>query len=496
MEDDEVAALLDSDEPLVVIGAPAGCGKTFQGASYAQREAERLNRGRILILTHTHAACGVFADATNASSSTVEIKTIDSLIAQIAAAYHKSLGLPADPSAWARTQKNGYAELASRVARLIKAKRMIAQALADHFPVVIGDEYQDTSENQDAVVMAMHEAGSRLRIFGDPMQQIYKGHKKDSFQSDRLRWNTLTKAGKYAELENPHRWDDGSPDLGKWVLRARKLLENRQPVNLTGELPIGLNIIRATNRTKTRAGFQLCHNERKPLDRIANSERKMLILTDQNDTTHLLRAFWWRRFPIWEGHTRDALDTLVRSLPKDGVTATDVCCAVNAFMYGISVGYTATSHGKRLEQEVSEGCAKKARDKPALLQNIARLILSDPDHKGAAKALALIEAYRTNKEPGFSEVKIDHYRELREATGLGDFDDPDEALAEFHRRLTYARPSPPAKAISTIHKAKGLQCENAVVLPCDAGRYKDSDYHRCKLYVALSRASHTLTLVI
>lgn len=496
MEDDAVAALLDSDAPLVVIGAPAGCGKTYQGASYAQREAERLKRGRILILTHTHAACGVFAEATNASPSIVEIKTIDSLISQIAAAYHKSLALPADPAAWARKHKDGYAELASRVAGLLKAKRMIALALADRFPVIIGDEYQDTSESQDAIVMAIHEAGARLRVFGDPMQQIYNSRKKDSFQSDRKRWQTLTKAGKYAELENPHRWDDGSPTLGKWVLQARAHLMNGQPVDLSGELPIGLNIVRATNQTKTIAGFQLCADERRPLYKIVNNESKMLILTDQNDTTHSLGAFWGRQVPIWEGHTRDALSSLVGSLSKEGIAPVDVCAALNKFMYLVSVGYSATTHGNRLETEVSEGCAKKARGKPALLQNIARLVLSEPDHKGAAKALALIEAYRSDKEPGFAEIQIDHRKELREAINLADFDDPDDALAEFHRRRTYARPSLPAKAISTIHKAKGLQCENAMLLPCDARRYKDTDYHRCKLYVALSRASHTLTLAI
>src|SRR5688572_6491520 len=98
MTDDEVADLLDSSMPLVVIEAPAGCGKTYQGATHAKRAAESLTRGRALILTHTHAACAVFAKETKAARQHVEIRTIDSLLVQIAAAYHKSLGLPADPS--------------------------------------------------------------------------------------------------------------------------------------------------------------------------------------------------------------------------------------------------------------------------------------------------------------------------------------------------------------------------------------------------------------
>lgn len=110
-------ALLDSSEPLVVIEAPAGCGKTFQGANYARRAAAKLDRGRALILTHTHSACSQFAKETKAAASQVEIRTIDSLIVHVATIYHKSLDLPHDPSAWARRQANGFDELGVRVAR-------------------------------------------------------------------------------------------------------------------------------------------------------------------------------------------------------------------------------------------------------------------------------------------------------------------------------------------------------------------------------------------
>ena len=50
---------------------------------------------------------------------------------------------------------------------------MISAALADRYPVVIGDEHQDSSADQDAVMMSLHHAGSYLRVFGDPMQRIY-----------------------------------------------------------------------------------------------------------------------------------------------------------------------------------------------------------------------------------------------------------------------------------------------------------------------------------
>ena len=88
MSDDSVHAALRSGAPLVLIEAPAGCGKTHQGAEYAREIAAAGNSGRLLILTHTHAACSMFADARKGKGSRIEIRTIDSVIGQIAAAYH------------------------------------------------------------------------------------------------------------------------------------------------------------------------------------------------------------------------------------------------------------------------------------------------------------------------------------------------------------------------------------------------------------------------
>lgn len=74
------------------------------------------------------------ASATCGAQGNVEIRTIDSLISQIATAYHQALELPADPAAWARTRKNGYDELARRVAVLIRASPMVPRSLAVRYP--------------------------------------------------------------------------------------------------------------------------------------------------------------------------------------------------------------------------------------------------------------------------------------------------------------------------------------------------------------------------
>ena len=63
-------------------------------------------------------------------------------------------------------------------------------------------------------------------------------------------------------------------------------------------------------------------------------------------------------------------------------------------------------------------------------------------------------------------------------------------------RRIYSRPQPPARAISTIHKAKGLECESVMVVPCDAKTFPNRFDARCLLYVALSRAKSRLMFVV
>src|SRR5438094_345578 len=137
MSDGSVHAALRSDHPLVLVEAPAGCGKTYQGAEYARELVKTSARGRPLILTHTHAACSVFADRTSGHRNAIDIKTIDSVIARIATAYHKGVGLPADTSAWVRRRgESGHAELALKVSGLLKRYPMIASSLARRHPFV------------------------------------------------------------------------------------------------------------------------------------------------------------------------------------------------------------------------------------------------------------------------------------------------------------------------------------------------------------------------
>jgi superfamily I DNA/RNA helicase len=84
----------------------------------------------------------------------------------------------------------------------------------------------------------------------------------------------------------------------------------------------------------------------------------------------------------------------------------------------------------------------------------------------------------------------DHAATLR---GLGRTDDPRghlQALSRLRRRRSL-----PVQSTSTIHKAKGLEFRRVLICPADQQQYPANPYGARLLYVALSRATHCLTII-
>lgn len=494
MSDDDVRAALRSEASLVAVEAPAGCGKTYQGADYA-RDAMAVTSGRVLILTHTHAACSVFAERTTGVGSRVEIRTIDSIISAIATRYHAGLGLPPDPASWARQRKNGHAELAVKVAMLLKRYEMISDSLARRYPTVICDEHQDSSGDQHALAMSLHKHGARVRLFADPMQKIFR-EKRLPGASSPYDWDSLVADADLAvELEYPHRWDRGCHQLGQWTLAARTALKTGGLVDLRTR-PSSVHVVYARNRAQRNLDYRLSSAERKPIDAVEARSSSLLILTRHNETARAFRSFFNRRIPLWEGHTRPGLEALVEVLSSESksTTAAAIASAIVSFMGEVGKGFSPSAFGNRFEQEVLEDCRKCARGKFAAIQSLARLILLEPDHRGASKMLRRL-AELCEEDAAFRDVKIDCNKEFWEATRLGDFETAEAGLTEITHRRTYTRPKPPARAISTIHKSKGLECDSVILMPCNAATFPDTPEARCLLYVALSRAKSELLLV-
>lgn len=495
MGDAEVAVALRSKAQFIVVEAPAGFGKTFQAAEYAKDLLPHFQQERMLILTHTNAACDVFRERTKGYSSRIEIRTIDSLINTIAMAYHTALRLPPNVHSWALSQMpDGFGKVAEKVAHLLELSPYIAKAIARRFPYMVCDEHQDASEAQHRIIMAISKAGTFTRIFADPVQMIYWRTNAERLAWDE-RWNTLlTKSEASVELDTPHRWAKDGSELGEWLKQVRVALKDGQHIDLTKDLPSGLTIIRADNRAHHHGQYQLSTNDRRGIDNFINNSSNLLLLSASNEMTQQLRAFTNRRLPIWEGHTRQYLTQLMTDCIEGSGKPNDLAEAAIQFLQSICVGFSNTAYANVLRREVREGCTTPRSHKPALLQEIARNIVNVPDHRGVALAIKHLE--ELIKGGSFPDIKVDLRREFCDAILLANFEDIESGMAMLNQRRLGLRTKLPSKAISTIHKAKGLERDAIMVLPCDQSSFADTDYKRCLLYVALSRATNSLALVI
>jgi DNA helicase-2/ATP-dependent DNA helicase PcrA len=192
------------------------------------------------------------------------------------------------------------------------------------------------------------------------------------------------------------------------------------------------------------------------------------------------------------GPTRSALPTLAERLAgcADAAAVTE---AAVAFVQETCTGFSDSQFATRLRSEVASGCARSARGKPAQIQALARRITDQPNHAGVGAFLQFLHG-AIKEQADFAGLHVDYPREYWEAVRLCAATDLRSGLAEQARLNAQIRRLPPPRAISTIHKAKGLEAPNVMIMPCDGATFREND--RRPLYVAISRASRRLTVVV
>jgi hypothetical protein len=196
-------------------------------------------------------------------------------------------------------------------------------------------------------------------------------------------------------------------------------------------------VLVADNRAKVRTQFQLDEAQRQPLEAIMMAGDQMLVLTGSNEMVDALSAFTNRRVGVGEGHTREKLGDLVEALQAASGDALVVGNAVVAFAGSVGAGFSPSSHGNPLMQEIRDGCTKSRKGKPAALQALARCIMAEPNHIGAARALKLLGEYVEQRHAGFDTIRIDYRSEFAEAIRLEAFSTPDEGHSELARRRAH-----------------------------------------------------------
>jgi DNA helicase-2/ATP-dependent DNA helicase PcrA len=220
----EAREILRSEARVVVVEAPAGCGKTHEAVELARDLLPAMKRRqRVLLLAHTNAATAEFrARLGHLASTSIVVSTFDSFALELLRAYAGALGLPArfrvGPAGHLQ-----FADLVPQLNALITRAPAIARHLAAHYPALIADEHQDASRDQHKLVKLLLDAGvARARLFGDPMQAIY------NFDGHLVPWNDVVAFGDgVVQLEEPWRWRE-TPTFAAWITGGRQDLTSGQ----------------------------------------------------------------------------------------------------------------------------------------------------------------------------------------------------------------------------------------------------------------------------
>jgi len=454
--------LCEATKALVV--APAGYGKTHLIAE----AVINYENGMQLILTHTHAGVDSIRDKIhrlNPSKTNVRIETIDGFILRFVASYPRISGWSGslDNVEWGSVRKCGIT--------LFK-KDFIKQVIKSTYAGLYVDEYQDCSLEQHAIVLELTSILS-VRVLGDQLQGIFNfaGNQIVDWEKDvESNFNTID------ELVTPWRWNNaGNSDLGNWLSSVRQNIVNNQPISLSN-LPVCVRWVGITSQIDI---MKECFSV---LSKIKNGETIVIIGTPENPSaTHSVASMLRGNYGVVEPLESKDLKGIIQALLSECVYTKAIALlriAVECFS-GIS--------NTVLKQEF------EALKKKQLPNRRIPLCLSEPlkafiDRNDLGSMIALVESFRFvpksylyRKELYYETIKI-----LKQALFSGV--SLNEALVSVRENTRRMGRKIPKKAIARTVLIKGLEFDHVVVLNADA-------YDKKNLYVALTRATKTITIL-
>lgn len=485
----EARSALRSDSRTVLIHAPAGTGKTFEAVGFAVDAASGLPpRREVLLLAHTNAAVDEFRKRSRAVKAAVRATTFDSFATEIISAYAVPLGLPHP----LRPQREGskipgttpFAVLIPTLVGLLERAPAVAAALAGHYPIVVCDEHQDASQDQQRLVEALVQHGVCVRYFGDPMQAIY-----DFKGQELVNWDDLTNGvDRVGHLNEPQRWKD-VPELGKWLLDAHVTLSEKRalpprPACVVIERVSTLKDGALANPVQARPFMEIKDALHRATDGKIGS---LAVLTYTGAHRRGLQALLWD-FDMFEGSDlQDAHEAVYaaeqaqggpRALVEVALRFLSICC---------------TGFNRELRSQILRACGtdgvttgRIAKDAAPIVDRF-RVLYDDPSLAAWSRAVGGF----MSAPPGIRPVMRTSLRAIaRLGRGAATYEHFAQQTGD-----TRSRTDLPNRAVYTIHTAKGREFDHVVLAHCGASQFPDEPSARRLLYVAISRARRSLHIL-
>jgi UvrD-like helicase family protein len=487
---DVVRAALRSDERNVLIEAPAGCGKTFEAADLAVELGTQVPKGtEVLVLAHTNAAVQEFLRRVRNTNARVRATTVDSFCLELLTPYAVPLGLPFPlrRSVGLGVGRVGFELLAPNALDLLTRCPSIATVLAHRYPFVILDEHQDTNIAQhDLVSTFCRIAQCRVRIFGDPMQAIYEAQTAESVSWDRL----SREAGVAVALDTPQRWRDEA-DLGEWILAARQQLRTGRPLPLR-QAPPSVQVRRLPNLRCVGFGHGNAGVLTPPVQEfLTNSSGSVAVLSRHNNHVWGLHIAAGDRLRLNEGADYSEAYALLERATANIGNPQRLSMSMVEHLTHVSTGLDQAK-----QQALSRALQVNRIDYGR--QRVLREFISyfEPLYRAPDLwTFCEIARHIASNPPQWLTIRMPATLRLLGQTRPRSEDDPLECLDQIIARIK-AGARRPSRSASTIHKAKGLEFDHVLISNFSAAHFGDDEMSRRLAYVALSRARHSITVLV
>lgn len=243
--------------------APAGHGKTHFIADCVKYAYEH-NKGKQLILTHTHAGVASIKSKLlkqGVQPSAYNVETICGY------AQKYVLGFMGNQVPEQKTP--GFYDIIIEKATELFSKRPIIEIIKKTYTGIFIDEYQDCTLKQHNMLMSLKDT-IPIHVLGDPLQGIFDFREETLVNFDRDLVDFSDVAG---TLETPWRWETNgnNPKLGESIKELRRYIETNAVIDLSINKP-GISFIQSSGDIYRDALY------RSRLLRLANAHDNILII--------------------------------------------------------------------------------------------------------------------------------------------------------------------------------------------------------------------------
>lgn len=466
---------------------PAGTGKTHLLAAVVTEltalvaSDEPPQKNRALVLTHTNAGVHAIRKRLDdfGARATIRVSTITSFAFELARAYPQLGGLevPGVPN-WANSAS--YIEAATHVS----GSGHIRRVLEASFTHLLVDEYQDCTESQHEFVLRLTDAIPAAGVFGDRLQAIF------GFADPLVSWSAVETAFPRFDVNwTPWRWKGHNESLGRWLVKVRGLLKAGEVFDFSAAaLPDGVR-------------FEYGSQDHRVLPRVARevgtAEETVLILCGiapemVRATAKRLNGQYSAMEEIRGSYMRNQLTVLNATDPiRYGRWLADV--AKNCF-----VGYGDLNPPVLLKLDKGLTVSHLKRDGLSETLTALDLVATKRNLESLAQAM-LVLARAKEARLHSHEAWYDMLSAIRSASAVATTPE-DSSLGSdsvpllnhldmIRNRLRHTGREDRRRIVSRTVLIKGLEYDHVIVANVD--QITDA----CNLYVALSRARKTITVL-